>query len=178
MPAIASRTGCDLAPVKLETAADEVMLMAFIWGDQPQRLARLREGLAAYHQTQASEAPVRVYPAELPADTTSFLQTYVPTTPPLPVVIYNTTMTMYLADKGASLRERIGGWAAGQNRPVLWLQWEPAYDGPEPPETGWCAWTADLWQDGQHRQWQLGWVHPHGTAAWIGVQFDKWFTVF
>jgi hypothetical protein len=174
MPMIASRTGCDLAPVRLETAADETKLMAFIWGDQVGRMARLREGLAAYHRTQQSIAPVRVYPADLPADTVAFLQTHVPSDPPYPVVLYNTTMTMYLADKGASLRQRIGQWAGEQDRPVLWLQWEPAYDGPEPPENGWCAWTADLWQGGEHRQWQLGWVHPHGTAA----QFDKQFTLF
>jgi hypothetical protein len=142
--------------------------VAFVWGDQVERLARLREGLAAYHQTQPSAAPVRVYPADLPAATVSFLQTHVPADPPYPVVIYNTYMTVYLADKGTSLRERIGQWAAGQNRPVLWLQWEPARDGREPPEIGWCAWTADLWQGGEHRRWQLGWVHPHGTAAWVG----------
>jgi hypothetical protein len=146
----------------LHTAEDEQTLAAFIWGDQPQRLARLREGIAAFHHVNQGHAPVRLYPADLPADLPSFLDQRVPAQPPQPVVIYNTYITVYLSDKGGALRHHIARWAATQGRPILWLQWEPLRNA-EPPQLGWCAWTADLWLGHTHHQWLLGWVHPHGT---------------
>lgn len=170
-PQILSRTGCDLAPFRLETVADEQTLTAYIWADQPQRLERLREGLAAFHQ---AEPPVQLHPVHLPDELPGFLATAVASAlnasvpPHHPVILYNTYMTAYLDDKGTSLKQHIANWAAGQNRPILWLQWEPLWDGPEPPEYGWVAWTADLWQANGHQQWQLAWNHPHGTPLhWL-----------
>ncbi|MCB9446658.1 MAG: DUF2332 domain-containing protein, partial [Ardenticatenaceae bacterium] len=164
-PQILSRTGCDLAPFRLETAADEQTLAAYIWADQPQRLERLREGLAAFHQT---DPPVQLHPVRLPNELPEFLATAVPLHPNSPVVIYNTNMTVYLDDKGRSFQQHIANWATTQKRPVLWIQWEPLWDGPQPPEYAWVAWTADLWQAGRHHRWHLAWNHPHGTAVhWL-----------
>ena len=51
---------------------------------------------------------------------------------------------------------------------MLWLQWETLWQGPRPPEFGWPGWTADLWQQGDHRHWQLAWVQPHGARVqWL-----------
>ena len=165
---ILSRTGCDLAPFKLDTAVDEQTLASFIWADHPHRVERLREGIATFHRVNQTEAPVQLHPVRLPDDLPDFLATAVPQQPHHPIVIYNTSITYYLNDNGRSLRQHIANWAETQNRPILWLQWEPLWDGPEAPAFGWVAWTADLWQANEHHQWHLAWNHAHGTAVqWL-----------
>jgi len=172
-PAILSRVGNDLAPFALATRQDELTLMSFIWGDQVDRLTRLKEGIGAFHQIQKTKAPVQLYPASLPDGLAIFLQDHGPGGPAGPIIIYNTWMTPYLEDKGNSLSGHIGRWAESQDRPVLWLQWEPPRDGSRPPEYGWCAWTADLYSFGEQQRWHLGWVHPHGGAAEFGEGLEQ-----
>ena len=164
-PTILSRTGGDIHPFHLRTAADELTLAAFIWADQPQRLVRLREGIAALRAVERSAAPVRLLPLHLPDELPRFLAGALPQPLDAPVVLYNTTVTMYLPDGRAGLRRHVAAWAGRQNAPVLWLQWEPP-DVPDltPPVTDWQAWSADLWRDGEHRRLHLGWVHPHGAS--------------
>jgi hypothetical protein len=162
---IIGRTGCDLTPFPLKTIADQRTLMAFVWGDQVERMKRLREGIEVFIQAESSDVPVTLHPIELPYELEAFLQQQLPAGLDHPVVIYNTYITTYLPDKGESLRHIISRWAESQERPVLWLQWEIPRDGGQPPGYGWCAWTADLWQKNRHHQWKLGWVHPHGAAA-------------
>ncbi len=167
LPPILSRTGCDVAPFGLQTAVSEQTLAAYIWADQPHRVTRLREGIVAFQQINQTESPIQIHQATLPDALPRFLQK-IPTFGGAiaPVVIYNTYMTAYLPNKGQGLRSHIADWATNQNRPILWLQWEPAWgNGGDSPEYGWCAWTADLWQGGNHIQHQIGWVHPHGTEA-------------
>ena len=43
---IAVRAGCDVAPIDLEDADARLRLESFIWGDQPERLTRLRGAIA------------------------------------------------------------------------------------------------------------------------------------
>jgi hypothetical protein len=151
LPRIVQRLGCDLRPFSLDDAEQELTLMSFVWADHPERLQRLREGIAAYRLVQQSDVPTA------------------------PLVLFNTYMTVYLEDKGASMRRIIGAWAAEQNQPVLWLQWEPAYGGKAAPEYSWCAWTADLWEAGEHSHQQLAWVHPHGVEAQFEPGGLSWF---
>ena len=192
MPRIVARDGCDLAPFPLESRADELTLMSFVWGDQVNRMNRLQEGIAAFKEIDRSDAPVRLAAADLPDELGRFLKLSLADDPAIPVVIYNTWMTSYLRDKGQSMAYHIDQWVAQQQRaarqqqvarqqraaqlqrPVLWLQWEPPRDGTEPPHTGWCAWTADLWLGGAHRRWHFGWVHPHGGESLLGPGLDAW----
>lgn len=44
---VASRRGCDLAPIDVGDPEQARRLESFIWGDQPQRLAQLRAAIAA-----------------------------------------------------------------------------------------------------------------------------------
>lgn len=164
-PIVLSRTGGDIHPFHLRTVEDELTLAAFVWADQPQRLVRLREGIAALRAVESSAAPVRLRPLHLPNELPRFLAEALPQPLDAPIVLYNTTVTMYLPDRGADLRRHVEAWAGRQNVPVLWLQWEPP-DLAEhtPPVTDWQAWSADLWQAGQHRRLHLGWVHPHGAS--------------
>jgi hypothetical protein len=124
--------------------------------------------MAAFHRANQSDAPIQLHPVNLPDELPEFLATAVPQQPNHPVILYNTYMTAYLDDRGRALRQHIANWANTQNRPILWLQWEPLWDGPKPPEYGWIAWTADLWQANRHHYWQLAWTHPHGTPLnWL-----------
>ena len=158
-------------PFHLRTTEDELTLASFIWGDQAQRMARLREGIAALRSVESSAAPVRLAPLNLPDGLPRFLAGELPRPLDAPMVIYNTVVTLYLPDRGASLRGMVAEWAARQSVPVLWLQWEPWRDGPPPPEREWMAWTADYWpNDGRAAApcSHLAWVHPHGAALeWV-----------
>ncbi len=167
-PRILSRNGCDLAPFPLTTQRDEQTLASFVWGDQVERLVMLRKGIAALHRIRHSPAPVQLYPANLPDDLTCFLEQQMAPYKNAPVVLYNTYLTTYLHDKGASLRPQLAAWAAKQSFPVLWLQWETLWQGAKPPDLGWVGWTADLWLNGRHTHWHLAWTHPHGThIQWL-----------
>ena len=149
-------------------------MAAFIWGYQVERIQRLREGIEAFRLVESTTAPVIIYQVNLPDELAHFLSQNLPAGSREPIVIYNTWMTAYLRDNGRSMLFHIDQWAATQDWPILWLQWEPPLDGSEPPEYGFCAWTADLWNQGTHRRWLLGWVHPHGAITELGPGFSQW----
>ncbi len=157
---IRRRRGFDLAPFTLETPEDETRLMSFIWPDQPERMARLREGLAALRALRDGGEDLALAAGRLPAGLPAYLEQR--PADALPLVIYNTYITQYFYEEAPRLRQVVEQWAARQSRPVLWIQWEPPEPPAEPPHFAWCAWTVDLWQEGRHRQERLGWVHPHG----------------
>lgn len=169
-PVVLSRTGGDLFPFPLQSREDELTLASFVWGDQPQRLERLWEGIDALHAVEQSVAPVRVLPMRLPDDLPGFLERFTPAD--APVVLFNTTVTMYLPAQGTELDDLIAQWAMRRRQPVLWLQWElPRPSAAAPPRPDWLPWTVDLWQTTQgrtaHQRWQIAWVHPHGsTLQW------------
>jgi hypothetical protein len=174
LPAIASRTGCDLAPFRLRSAEDERTLAAYVWGDQPERLQRLREGISALHQVNRENGQIRLHQVNLPNELPRFLREKLPVDSHLPVIIYNTYMTAYLDGRGAVLRDYIQSWALTLSAPLLWIQWEPDWQGGEAPEHGWCLWTAELWQEGVHCQWRLAWVHPHGSSVKWEIGLREW----
>jgi hypothetical protein len=168
LPQVLTRTGCDLAPLDLSVARDARTLAAFVWADQTDRLVLLRRGMDSFHRAHRHGARVQLYRADLPAGLTGFLNEHATFPGDAPILVSNTYLTTYLQDRGAGLRPQLAAWAAGQPRPVLWLQWETLWQGPQPPEFGWLGWTADLWQQGEHRHWQLAWVQPHGARVqWL-----------
>ena len=168
LPQILSRTGGDLHPFRLASAEDELRLCSFVWPEHTARLKRLQEGIAVFRHF-ADE--IQLHPLELPAGVEQFLAEKVPADNH-PVLIYNTVMTFYLPDKGASLPERIGRWAQTQNRPVLWLQWEP-FLKPVVTNHRWMAWKADYWHKGTWFSEQLGRIHPHGHHYQADLLFAK-----
>lgn len=177
LPTVLSRVGGDLSPFYLRTAEDELTLAAFVWADQPQRLIRLREGIAALHAAEASAAPVRLYPLALPDELPAFLERHTAELSGAPIVLFNTVVTMYLPDRGASLAGHVAEWAMRQTVPVLWLQLEPLLSSEEPPpERDWHAWTANLWRQAggrrAHSRWHVAWAHPHVTALHWSTQID------
>ena len=166
LPHILSRTGGDLNPFSLDEEENALMLMSFVWGEHTGRMDRLREGIRA---RQFLEQPPVLLSLDLPEGLDAFLRDHFNKLTD-PVVIYNTVMTFYLSDRGESMRERIGQWAAGQSAPVLWLQWEPDPTN-EPPRPYLMAWTVDRWHQGEHLQQRIGWAHPHGTEVYFEDDF-------
>jgi hypothetical protein len=171
IPQILSRTGYDIHPFQLRNALDEVTLAAFVWADQPARLARLREGIAAMREVSKSASPVQLHAVDLPDGLPQFLSWHM-CDDRQPVLCYSTYIRMYLADRGNALRWHLADWATEQERPLLWIQWEPPSrldrSPGKAPELGWLAWTADLWFRGQEYSWHIGWVHPHGQRVkWL-----------
>jgi hypothetical protein len=160
-PTILSRTGCDQSPFIIRSENDRLLLKSYIWADQLDRMERLCEAMEVYEDAQVSSAPVTLYRCRLPDELRKFLSDRVPRDR-APVIIYNTFMTAYLPDKGASLSAQIGDWASDQNRPVLWAQWEPARDEGKAYREEMNLWSADLWDGGKRLSSVIGWVHPHG----------------
>ena len=181
MPQILSRTGCDIQPFILKNYVDEATLTSYVWADQLVRIERLKEGIRAFKELEKSKsAPVTLYKAAIPEDLPNFFTKIPGHNSDAPVVFYNTFMTAYLENKGTMMRQAISQWAQAENRPVLWVQAEPLWEEKdEPPESGWLAWTVDLWQGEEHHQWQLGWIQPHGTAVhWLPEQYQKFVAFF
>lgn len=172
-PTIRTRIGGDIAPVLLDTIHDERYLASFVWGDQPERLSVLRQGIAAVHRVHQTDAPIQLHQVNLPHHLPNFLEEQISPLVDAPVVLFNTYLTTYLPDKGASMRHHLAAWAAHQSQPVLWLQWEPPRKGKVAPAFGWVEWTADLWQQGRHHHWHLAWTHPHGSRIrWLPDWLD------
>jgi hypothetical protein len=168
LPAISSRLGGDLNPFHLHNREDELNLSSFVWADHGARWARLQEAIAVKRNF---EGDFRLETLDLPTGLGDFLRLHVPQDN-TPVVLYNTVMSLYLSDRGASLHERIGAWAGTQERPVLWLQWEISEEA-ENAGKSWTAWTADLWQNGETFHELLGYTHPHGTEICFVKNFAK-----
>ncbi len=172
-PDIHSRIGADIAPVCLDSIDKEQHLAAFVWGDQPDRLAVFRQGIAAVHRINQSGTPLRLHQVDLPDHLPGFLVEQLSSLHDAPVVVFNTYLTTYLHDKGTSLRNHINVWASMHPQPVLWLQWESPRQGKVPPAFGWVEWTADLWHQGQHHRWHFGCAHPHGShIQWLPDWLD------
>lgn len=171
---VLSRTGCDKNIISLARPEGELDLAAFIWGDQVERMARLREGVAALRGLEKEGNGLTLCKAELPGDLEDFLYDHVPVQPAAPVVLYNTYLTTYLPDKGASLFPVINRWAKQAQRPVVWIQMEVNAQRKDAPGRGWVLWQADLWQGGEQFHWDLAWCHPHITTLHWLPGGEKW----
>lgn len=152
-PRIALRRGCDLTPLDLRSAEMRARLAAYIWPDQPARLARLEavakiagaEGISVESEAAASWIDARLAEAH----------------PGLTRVVMHTIAFQYFdpVDR-ARITERIEaeGAAATEESPLAWLALELTSTEPTP------ALTLRLWPgDGQPRH--LATAHAHGT--WI-----------
>ncbi|PID72329.1 MAG: hypothetical protein CSB34_02820 [Desulfobulbus propionicus] len=171
---ILSRTGCDKNILSLASLDDELTLAAFIWGDQVERMARLKEGIQALRELEQEGKQLTLCKGELPEDLEHFLHTHIPVHPASPVVLYNTYLTNYLHDKGSSLSARMNSWAETEQRPILWLQMEVNTSRDDAPGKGWVLWQAQLWQAGEHHCWDLAWCHPHVTTIHWLPGIEQW----
>lgn len=118
---VASRAGCDVAPLDAASADDRLTLLSFVWPDQAERFARLRAALAI-----AAEVPAPIAAADAgtwlaarlaaPADGTA-------------TVVFHSIVWQYLpADSKTVARAALAaaGARASDAAPLAWLRLEPA----------------------------------------------------
>jgi hypothetical protein len=117
---VAGRAGCDPRPIDARTDEGRMGLTASVWGDQPQRFARLAGALEV-----AADLPVDV--AEEPAVTWLPAQLATPA-PGTATVVYHSVVMQYMNPKE---RERVvallhdTGATATAGAPLYWLRMEP-----------------------------------------------------
>ncbi|MBR9844430.1 MAG: DUF2332 family protein [Rhodobacteraceae bacterium] len=148
---ISERRGVDLNPLDAHTPEGTLRLMAYLWPDQSERLARTRAAIAI------QDAPVDR------ADAIDWLSTRLATTEGAPHLIYHTVAWQYFPaeaqQRGTALIEAAGARAT-PGAPLAWLSMET--DGKSPG----AALTLRLWP-GDHRL-ALGRADFHGR--WIDWQ--------
>jgi hypothetical protein len=117
---VASRCGCDVAPVDIGKAADRLRLRSYTWADQTLRLERLDAaiGLAASTAFTLEKA-----------DAADFVRTKLTTRQPGSVfVLFHSIMWQYMPQSTrnaiAEALEEAGKEASGDT-PIAWLRMEP-----------------------------------------------------
>ena len=153
---IAERGGCDLAPIDLEDAASRARLESFIWGDQPERLERLRTAIAVARRHGTHVERSRALP---------WLESRLPgRTPGRAHVVFHSTVWWYLPEsERAAVTELMEatGAAATAERPLAWLRMEGN-------NLDWADVRVRLWPGGDDVR--LGRTRYHGQAVeWRGA---------
>lgn len=152
---VAARRGVDLNPV--DPRRDAERLLAYVWPDQRERLARLEAALAI-----AVEAP----PPVARGDAAKWLDARLAekTLPGITRVVLHSVAYQYFPDEAQA---RIvaamegAGARATEAQPLAWLRFELV------PGDGKYSLRLRTWPDGEDRL--LAWVHPHGTEiSWLG----------
>jgi hypothetical protein len=152
---IAARAGVDLSPIDL--AKDGERLLAFVWADQRERIARLEAALAV---AAADPPPVAM------GDAAEWLEKVLPAAPREGVLslVFHSVAYQYFP---AATQRRIEalmhllGAQASAAAPLAWLRYE------QQPGEPMHSLRLRLWP-GQDRL--LAWVHAHGaTVEWVGA---------
>jgi hypothetical protein len=136
---VAERRGSDVAPIPIDTEAGRQRLRSFVWGDQPDRLARLDGALAVAraHPPVVDQASAPVWLRAQLADPR----------PGCTTVVAHSIMFQYLSDR--ERREMLdaidaAGRAATPEAPFAWLRLEPGGDQAELRLTRWPDGTTHL----------------------------------
>jgi hypothetical protein len=151
-PAIESRAGCDLSPIHVTEAGEARRLEAYVWADQPERLAQLRAAIAL-----ARQDPPRIA-RESAADWLA--RELVEPAPGVATVVFHSSVWGYLgAEEQARVRALLAaaGARARRDAPLAWLSAED--------EAGYGRMTIRLWlwPGGGSRALAEG--HPHGRLV-------------
>jgi hypothetical protein len=153
---VASRAGCDVAPVDLADPERRLRLTSYVWADQATRLARLDGAI-----TLARAAGILVQRADAAVWTRD--QLAIPT-PGQTTVLYHSIFWQYLpAATQAAIAASVAdaGARATAEAPLAWLRFEP----PDPAQR--AALTLTCWPNGGTRQ--LGEADAHGRVMdWLG----------
>jgi hypothetical protein len=152
-------SGCDLNPLDVTRPADRERLLAYVWPDQPERLARVETAIGI-----AAADPPRLDRADA-ADWTEAALDPAAVEPGVARVLMHAVALQYAPEE---TRTRIAAHAAQvgakatELSPFAWLRFEadPAYN-----EQGSLRLT--LWPDGSERVLALGDTHAE-RLRWLG----------
>ncbi len=157
-PVIAERRGVDLRPQDPTNPEDLLRLAAYLWADQPERLANTRAAAAAGPALVDAGDAIEWLATRLDAAPEGHLH-----------LVQNTIAWQYFPKeaqaKGRALFEAAGA-KANETRPLAWLQLEADTD---PEEQGGAAITLQIWPVGQIIP--LGRADFHGRwVRWLGAE--------
>lgn len=150
---VLSRRGCDANPIDLQDAGARERLIAYVWADQTDRIARIEAAIAG-----ALSVPATVDRAEA-ADWVEKMIDVVPVTGSTRVLFHSIVWSYLSEDSKARIRSHLSrvGAAARTDAPLAWLRFEIA----DPPEL-----RLTLWPSGEETV--LAHAHPHGARVhWL-----------
>jgi hypothetical protein len=150
---IVGRAGADLNPARLPR--DAARLPAYLWPDQPERLARLEAALAI-----AAAHPPRVDRADA-ADWIEAALALAPEPGAARVVMHSVAFQYFGPQAQARVARHIeaAGAGASEGAPLAWLRFE------KEPDADRYALRLRTWPGGEDL---LAWTHPHGSRiAWL-----------
>jgi hypothetical protein len=151
---ILERLGVDLAPLDLAHDADR--LLAYVWPDQPERVARIAAAVAL-----AGADP----PVVLAGDAAAFVEDRVSLREGRVAVVFHSIAFQYFpAATQARIAARMEtlGTAASRHAPSAWLRFE----ADDPAANALPTLRLRLWPDGTDRL--LAEAHPHGHfVRWL-----------
>jgi hypothetical protein len=152
---VAERAGVDLHPLDVGRPADRARMLAYVWPDQHERLARMEGAMAI-----AAADPPRL----LAGDAAAFIETRVFPSPKRATVVFHSIAFQYFP---AASQQRIAshmaaaGAAATQAAPLGWLRFE----ADDPAAGASPTLRLRLWP-GEDRL--LAKAHPHGdSVVWL-----------
>lgn len=154
-----SRAACDQAPLDVNDDDTALRLQAYVWADQPARLARLRGAIAIARSTPATVEA---------ADAGAWTESRLAPSEGRATVLFHSVMWQYMpreTQKTVSEAIHTAASAATAAAPFAWLRMEP-----DPSQEGFpMAVRLTIWPDGQN--YHLANVHPHGAwVEWLGEQ--------
>jgi hypothetical protein len=151
---VQSRAACDQNPVDISDDGAAARLLAYIWPDQPERLARARAAIALARETGVTVEK---------ADAADWLSRHGHPQPGVATVVYHSSFIQYpppdirSAILSAISKAGAGAWAEA---PFAWLRKEPA-EGGLLDEV-----RLTLWPGGEDRL--LATAHAHGAnVQWL-----------
>ena len=154
---VVERRGVDVAPIDIQDCGARARLLAYVWPDQPERVARMKAALKA---AAADPAPVDR------ADAADWVEGHVAPVEGRTGVVFHSIAYQYFPP---ATQARIDAHMATQgNRasptgPLAWLRYEMDVADPGAAPTL----RLKLWPGGTDRL--LANAHPHGTSLeWLG----------
>ena len=151
---VVERAACDQRPVNIVNEVEALRLLAYVWPDQPERLARARAAIDL-----ARRAGVAVQQA----DAADWTRAHAAPKVGMATVLYHSIFWQYPPpETRAAIIANIhaAGAAAARSAPFAWLRMEPGLDNALLTEV-----RLTTWPGGHERL--LAVVHPHGaTVDW------------
>jgi hypothetical protein len=154
---VAGRSGVDLRPIDARRDGDR--LLAYVWPDQPDRLARLETALGI-----AGSDP----PAVDQGDAADWIEAKLAAPPvvgTIRVVLHSIAYQYFPEQVQARIEAAIeqAGAAANEQEPLAWLRFEMLGEDERP------SLRLRLWPGGSDRL--LAWAHPHGKSIrWLASE--------
>lgn len=130
-PAVASRAGCDVAPLDARDPDRRLTLLSFVWPDQRQRFERLGAALDI-----ADNDPVYAPPTM--ADAADWIDEQLGQLADEPTVVFHSIVWQYFSqDTKDRFRAALRRHGERRSAPLAWLRMEPAGAAPDLRITTW-----------------------------------------